>query len=143
MCSEIARVLKPGGVFISTREHVISKKEDLQTFLNNHPLHRLYGGENAYLLEEYLSAIHASGLHIKKVFGPYDTAINYFPITEEQLIYNFFYPVCLVFGEKISSALMQSAMAKKLLIHSVLKSLASLRDRTPGRLFSFLAVKPE
>lgn len=143
MCNEIARTLKPGGTFIATREHVISKKEDLQFFLDNHPLHHLYGGENAYLLNEYLYSIRASGLHIKKVFGPYDTVINYFPSTEEQLIDNSFSPIRRVFGEKFSSTLKQSALAKMLFIHSGLKRLASLRNKMPGRLFSFLAIKPE
>ena len=36
-------ILKPGGTFIATREHVISKKEDLAVFQASHPLHRLYG----------------------------------------------------------------------------------------------------
>ena len=54
MCEEVARVLKPGGTFIATREHVISKKEDLPVFLANHPLHRFYGGENAFVLQKYL-----------------------------------------------------------------------------------------
>lgn len=143
MCNEIARVLKPGGIFIATREHVISKKEDLQSFLNNHPLHHLYGGEHAYLLKEYLDGIRGSGLFVEKMFDPYDTVINYFPATEEQLAYNFFHPIRRVFGEKNSSALMQSVLAKKLFIHSALRRLASLRNQMPGRLFSFLAVKPK
>jgi SAM-dependent methyltransferase len=143
MCREIARTLKPGGTFIATREHVISKKEDLQTFLKNHPLHHLYGGENAYLLDEYISAIRASGLYIKRIFGPYDTAINYFPISTEQLVFSTFSPVRRIFGEKSASALRQSVLAKTLFVHSGLKRLASLRDRTPGRLYSFLAIKPE
>jgi ubiquinone/menaquinone biosynthesis C-methylase UbiE len=143
MCNEIARVLKPGGIFIGTREHVISRKEDLSTFLNNHPLHHLYGGEHAYLLKEYLQAMRNSGLHVKKTFGPYDTAMNYFPVTDEQLMYNVFYPVRRVFGEKFSNTLLQSSLAKRLFIHSALKGLASITDQTPGRVFSFLAVKPQ
>jgi hypothetical protein len=142
MCNEIARSLKSGGTFIATREHVISKKEDLQAFLNSHPLHHLYGGEHAYLLKEYLGAIYDSGLHIEKILDPYDSAINYFPVTEEQLIYNFFHPIRRVLGEKESLALMRSVWAKRLFIHDGLKRFASLRNRTPGRLFSFLAIKP-
>ena len=37
LCQEAARVLRRGGVFIVTREHVISKNEDLQLFLDSHP----------------------------------------------------------------------------------------------------------
>lgn len=45
-CREMFRVLRPGGVLIAAREHVISKEADLQQFLDQHPLHHLYG-ENA------------------------------------------------------------------------------------------------
>ena len=48
-CSELARVLKPGGVLVATREHVISSPTQLPAFLDSHPLHNLYGGENAYI----------------------------------------------------------------------------------------------
>ena len=47
LCKEVARVLKPGGVFIATREHVVDVPEELPAFLASHPLHHLYGGENA------------------------------------------------------------------------------------------------
>jgi SAM-dependent methyltransferase len=64
LCNEIYRVLKPGGIFIAVREHVISSQQDLPKFLNSHPLHKLYGGENAYLLKEYLEAIKLAGLSL-------------------------------------------------------------------------------
>ena len=141
MCNEIARVLKSGGAFIATREHVISKKEDLLTFLDSHPLHHLYGGENAYLLDEYLFAIRASGLRVRKVFDPYDSVINYFPTPEEQMLFHTFSPLRRIFGNKIASDLMHSVLAEKIFVHTMLKKLASLRDKTPGRLYTFLAVK--
>jgi SAM-dependent methyltransferase len=43
-CSEMYRVLRPGGILIAAREHVISKEADLGQFLDGHPLHHLYGG---------------------------------------------------------------------------------------------------
>src|SRR6202040_1201267 len=48
LCAEMGRVLKSGGTFLATREHVIFRDADLAVFLAEHPLHRLYGGENAY-----------------------------------------------------------------------------------------------
>ena len=81
LCSEAARVLKPGGIFIATREHVISCKEDLPVFLNNHPLHKLYGGEHAYTLHEYKQAISQSGIKLTKVLNPFQTEINTYPET--------------------------------------------------------------
>ena len=60
LCEEASRVLKPGGIFLATREHVLSQREDLQNFLDSHSLHFLYGGENAYLLDEYVNSIVAA-----------------------------------------------------------------------------------
>ena len=77
-CRKAFEVLRPGGVFLMTREHVISSKEHLEAFLNCHPLHQKYGGEAAYTLEEYVKAISASGLKMKRVIGPYSSVINYY-----------------------------------------------------------------
>jgi SAM-dependent methyltransferase len=79
LCREIGRVLKPGGTFIATREHVISRHTDLDAFLEGHPLHKLYGGENAYLLREYLQAIRGGGIALTAVLNPYQSDINLYP----------------------------------------------------------------
>lgn len=85
LCKEIARVLKPHGSFIATREHVISQHNDLQRFLDAHPLHRLYGGEHAYRLEDYRAAITETGIRIVKQFNPYASDINLYPKTRAEL----------------------------------------------------------
>jgi SAM-dependent methyltransferase len=85
LCREIARVLKPGGILIATREHVISRKEDLTVFLEAHPLHRLYGGEHAYLLGEYRSAIECAGFRISNMLNPYASDINLFPDSRAEM----------------------------------------------------------
>lgn len=85
LCREVARVLKPGGTFIATREHVISKHADKKAFLESHPLHNLYGGENAYLLSEYLDEIKAADLCLTKVLNPLESDINLFPETQADL----------------------------------------------------------
>lgn len=85
LCAEVARVLKPGGTFLATREHVLSRREDLPAFLAEHPLHRLYGGEHAYILADYLSAIEAGGIRLTHVLNPHASDINLFPETREQL----------------------------------------------------------
>lgn len=83
-CREAARVLRPGGVFIATREHVLSRREDLQHFLDHHPTHYITGVEHAYLLSDYLSAIRSSGIHLEKVLNPMSSDINLCPQSKRQ-----------------------------------------------------------
>lgn len=79
LCREMGRVLKKGGIFIAVREHVISKKEDLPVFLASHPLHKFYGGENAFLLEEYEKSIKDAGIKLIHTLNPLESDINLFP----------------------------------------------------------------
>ncbi|MFH2008150.1 MAG: class I SAM-dependent methyltransferase [bacterium] len=85
LCAEASRVLRPGGLLIATREHVISRPEDLPAFLRSHPLHHLYGGEHAYLLAEYRRALESSGLKILQTLNPYESDINLFPTRKADL----------------------------------------------------------
>jgi 2-polyprenyl-3-methyl-5-hydroxy-6-metoxy-1,4-benzoquinol methylase len=84
-CKEIARVLVPGGLFIATREHVISRESDREIFRDHHPLHRLFGGENAYTLSTYVNAIVGAGLRIQRVLNPFESDINLFPSSAAEL----------------------------------------------------------
>lgn len=125
LCSEAARVLKPGGTFIATREHVISKKSDLPAFLNSHPLHKMYGGEHAYLLPEYTQAIEKSGITLDLVLNPFESDINLYPNTRHD---------------------MKRQLAKKyrvpcnLFPDSLVRWLGD-RDNTPGRIYTFVGHK--
>jgi len=74
-------VLRDGGTFIATREHVISQPADLTKFLEGHPLHHLYGGENAYMLDQYTSAIESAGIRLTQVLNPMQSEINLYPET--------------------------------------------------------------
>jgi len=76
---ECARVLKPGSVFLACREHVITDDAQLQIFLQQHPIHQLTQGENAYSLPAYLDGIHQAGLILKTALGPWESVINTFP----------------------------------------------------------------
>jgi|CXWL01.1.fsa_nt_gi SAM-dependent methyltransferase len=125
LCREAARVLKPGGIFIATREHVISRLEDLPVFLASHPLHKFYGGENAYLLDDYLEAIRTSGLVLTKVFNPYQSDINLFPSTMRDMKKN------------LPDRWHRPAF---LIPDSLLGSLGE-KNNTPGRLYSFVGRK--
>lgn len=123
---EIGRVLRPGGTFIATREHVISRKEDLGAFLDQHPLHRLYGGENAYLLAEYESAIRGGGMRLARVLSPFASDINVYPQTLADI---------------------RALLARRFhLPHPALMPMLGVRaigarSEAPGRLYSFVAHK--
>lgn len=136
LCKEAFRVLRRGGVFLATREHVISRKEDLSVFLDSHPLHHLYGGENAYLLKEYISAISMSGAKLKKVMGPYENVINYAPMTKERFIKLVSDTLARRLGGTIASAISSWPQVQKLFGWYL-----SRNTFTPGRHYSFLAIK--
>ena len=135
-CKEASRVLKPGGVFIATREHVITKEEDLNTFLNQHPLHILYGGEHAFTLNTYLQAIKNGPLSIKKIIHPYASVINYFPVSTDQLKSQFSQALVPFMGKKLAEYFIQ-----KPIVFALLTSIKALTFNQPGRLYSFVAYK--
>ena len=78
--SEVARVLRPDGVYLACREHVVDNESQKKEFLDSHPVHRLAGGENAFSLPQYLDAIAGSGLVLAAVLGPWDSVLNAFPV---------------------------------------------------------------
>ncbi len=84
-CEEAHRVLRAGGRLILTREHVLSSEADLPRFLDQHPLHRLYGGEAAYTLDRYLSALAAGGFESVRTYGPKSSPVNFFPERQESV----------------------------------------------------------
>ena len=127
LCAEAARVLRPGGLFIATREHVVDSPEDLPAFFATHPLHRLYGGENAFILEKYLGAIRQSDLRIRKILSPWESDINLFPETGDSL------------RAKIRERLPLPLPASVL---DILICWKSKRLNTPGRLYTFVGEKP-
>lgn len=138
LCNEIYRVLKPGGIFIAVRDHVISSEKDLPKFLSLHPLHNLYGGENAYLLKQYVQSIKLARLQVKKVIAPFENVINYAPLTEESLKEELIKKINRIPGGNIIYQLFSGRNRFKILL-----KLLSIVDHRPGRLFSFVCYKPE
>ena len=67
---ECARVLRPGGILLACREHVVDDAGQLRAFLASHPVHQLAGGENAYPALAYRRAIESAGLRLKQELGP-------------------------------------------------------------------------
>ncbi|MBI5713044.1 MAG: class I SAM-dependent methyltransferase [Chloroflexi bacterium] len=142
MCREVNRGLKPGGLFVATREHIISKREDLKAFLQKHPLHHLYGGENAYLLDDYMAAIKSSGLKIIKVIRSLESVVNYFPISDEEWREACRRPLARRLGVRLTLALTNPDSTFGCWLINRLASYLSWRDNSAGRLYSFVAVKP-
>ena len=136
--SEIYRVMKPGGVFLAIRDHVISSSRDLDKFLNSHPLHKFYGGENAYPLQDYIQAIQSSCLRIKKKLSPLGSVINYAPMTKQSLKDELIKKINAYPFGKFFSAILRN----ELFFRHFIKLLSGI-DRRPGRLYSFICYKPE
>jgi len=133
-CREFHRILRPGGRLIALREHVISRPEDLQAFLDIHPLHRFYGGENAFELGVYKAAIEDAGLTLSEVRPPLASAMNYAPHTAKTLraeIARRAGP-----GRPIAAAVLSAPG-----VWPALLPLLTRLDHRPGRLYSFLARK--
>jgi 2-polyprenyl-3-methyl-5-hydroxy-6-metoxy-1,4-benzoquinol methylase len=138
LCAEVYRVLKPNGMFLAVRDHVVSSMNDMQLFLDKHPLHNLYGGENAYTEKQYLSAMRRAGFTIKMIIKSFDSVINYAPYTEDTLKVELSsrinkLPIIGMFNITLNS----KWLFKLTLV------LLSMFDNRPGRLFSFVCVKTE
>lgn len=135
-CREFYRVLKPGGRLLAIREHVISRPEDLPAFLEAHPLHKLYGGENAFQLGEYQDALANAGFRKVLTLKPFDTAINYAPSTLRGLHD--------AIANKVSVNLPGAAAPIRALLRlhpvwRVARIALTFVDHRPGRHFSFVA----
>ncbi len=135
-CCEFFRVLRPGGLLLAIREHVISSPVDLPRFLEQHPLHRLYGGEHAFQLKEYVAALHKAGFANLDVISPWQSPLNYAPYTLASLKDELARRVGarLSVLEIVSRALLDMPGMWPL-FRGILESV----DHRPGRLYSFMA----
>jgi SAM-dependent methyltransferase len=136
-CREIYRVLRPGGIFIAARDHVITRASDLHRFLDIHPLHALYGGEHAYLLSDYTSALQEAGFGALQTLAPLTSPINLFPHTSDTL------REAII--DKLSSFvairnLWKFLLGSPMIFHLLLRASEHF-DNRPGRLYSFVGTK--
>ena len=136
-CSEMYRVLRPGGMLIAAREHVISKEADLGQFLDGHPLHHLYGGEHAFLLDRYIGALRGAGFSPLEVLSPLKSPINLFPYTVDSLRNAVIDKV----SQKIPARPLWRVALGSNQIFELLLSVAQRFDNRPGRLYSFVGHK--
>lgn len=135
---ECARVLKSGGLLLACREHVVEGADELKIFLEQHPLHQLAGGEHAFSLATYTTAIQSANLRIKKVFGPWDSIINAFPEVRTQAELERV-PLKILRHKLggVGGTLAAFVPGMKRLVWQRVK-----RQTAPGRMYSFLASKP-
>lgn len=137
-CREFARVLKPGGRLLAIREHVVSRPEDLPAFLAAHSLHKLYGGEHAFMLGEYEDALKAAGLADLQVISPWHSSVNFAPYSLGTLQRELARRAS--FGVPAIEALL-AGMLRIPGVWPVARALLARLDRRPGRLYSFVARK--
>jgi len=124
----IYRVTKPGGLLLTVRDHVVSDEADKRAFLVKHPLHKFYGGENAFTLDEYKDAFIGAGFKIKEVLGPVSSVINYAPAGVER--------VKTVLRQKFGPW-----AANPLFINLGWQMLKYKLNTLPGKLYTFIAEK--
>ncbi len=133
---ECARVLRPGGLFLATREHVVDDAKQLERFLAEHPVHQLAGGEHAWSLDTYRHAVVSAGLVMRSELAPWDTVINAYPdvTTDDELRR----------GPEVVLARRMGPMVGRLGGLPGVRELLwrRLRRAKPGRLYTFVAVKP-
>lgn len=130
---ECQRVLKPNGIFLATREHVVSDEAQLEQFLKEHKLHHLHGGENAYQLDVYLSALKNAGFADVRAFGPYDSVVNHYPISNSQMREE----IAQVYRGKFKIPL-AAHLVKIPGVETKSRALLTRHTSHPGRLYSFL-----
>jgi len=142
---ECVRVLKPNGLLLTIRDHVVFDEKDKAWFLKSHPLQSYYGGENAFSPDQYKMAIIQAGASVEKEFKYYDSIINYFPTTAlevEKLV-------------ALGNDKLKSKMKKRIgilanfpfliLLYKWFKKIDrnSILDerKIPGRMYSYIAIK--
>jgi ubiquinone/menaquinone biosynthesis C-methylase UbiE len=133
MLTEYARILRPGGLLLACREHVVDDYgKSLEAFLASQVDHQLYGGEHAFTLADYHAAFDKAALVRVSEFGPFDSSINLHPMTFEELEAS----VLLSRRGKILSLFLPTRFVARIGLWWL------RRKKAPGRLYTFLARNP-
>lgn len=138
--AECARVLKPGGVLVASREHVVSDDAQREVFLSRHPIRVPAGTEAVHPVGRYVEALESVGLSVSKVLGPMDSIVNAFPSvrSEAELAHLPRVKLARRLGPVGGAIARRSRLARQL----VKWQLCRAADAVPGRLYTFVALKP-
>jgi hypothetical protein len=115
---------------------VVSNEQQRIEFLENHILHKLHQGENAYQLSEYVAALKQSGLRVVSVMPPYISVINHFPASNAAIKQQLCRALQAKFGKVTSHGLAEIPLTE-----SWYRWYLSQNCNHPGRLYSFLCTK--
>lgn len=129
-CREMHRLSRTGATIVTLRDHVISGPSQLPVFLEKHPLHHMYGGENAFTLAQYRNALTAAGLNIQQEMRSFQSVVNYDPMRPDELVDRL--------AEKAGPLRAPMRSLLRALPFASVTGLAASFDRRPGRLVSFL-----
>ena len=132
MVAEYARVLRPGGLLLACREHVVDDYgSSLAAFLATQVDHQLYGGEHAFILADYRAAFDKAALVRVLELGPFESEINLHPASFEEM------GVVILHSQ---AGRLLSLFLPKTLVTKI--GFWRLRQKkSPGRLYSFIARK--
>lgn len=131
-----AQHLKPGGKFLMTREHVADTPQDVCTFKAQHPGTRYGILEQAYSAKYYRRAMRAAGLRNIREWGPFDSVINYYPQTSQQVKLSSQKWMRQRWGWPGESLCRRVPSVERMVCRRM-----SATCRIPGRLYSFFGVK--
>lgn len=139
--AQAARVLKKGGLLLTVRDHVIYDEADKLRFLEAHPLHRYYGGENAFTEAEYRRAFELAGLRVDKILKYFDNVINYYP--NDSTIIEKSRPHQKYLRNWQQSIYMKIPYLRRWLNRKVTEQYGIVLDETvvAGRLYTFVGIK--
>jgi ubiquinone/menaquinone biosynthesis C-methylase UbiE len=142
---ECGRVLKPGGVLLTIRDHVVFNQKDKEWFLEMHPLQKFYGGENAFSPKEYKEAMNKAGLEVAREIKYYDSPINFSPNTQAMIDEKFKELTLLRFKNLASKIGFLGKLNLVKFIYTKyldFKNVAVLDETmVPGRMYSYVCVK--
>lgn len=141
--AEAYRVLKPGGTCITVRDHVVFNASEKKAFLKTHPLHRFYGGENAFSFDEYKSAFIGAGFILEKTIRHFDSVINFAPQTQSEVD-----NAVSKLGQELRQSLTRRAGRLGMLLLPLYRQYIYGKygkphdeSRMPGRLYAFIVKK--